>query len=232
MSRDNTPQDRQAQPDLQKTTSNTAQGQRGSAEAQERGKVSDALRSPSEERQRDIAVGREEGRQARSTGTLGVSRPQALLQRLSEDVDRLFDQFGFARSGLQLSHLFDRHLWADRLRNARADQALWSPQVEVFRRDGNLVVRADLPGVKKDDLQVDVDNDVLTVSGERFDEHEDRRDDFFRSERSYGQFFRAIPLPDGVKPEDVKATFTDGVLEITAPVPSAEPRQSRRVEVR
>ena len=91
------------------------------------------------------------------------------------------------------------------------------PQVETFRRDDKLVVRADLPGLKKDDVKVEIDNGMLTISGQRSSEREEKRDEFYRSERSYGSFYRAIPLPEGIESDNCEATFKDGVLEVTLP---------------
>ena len=92
---------------------------------------------------------------------------------------------------------------------------VWSPQIETFEREGQLVVRADLPGLKKDDVNVEITDDAITISGERRNEDEERREGYYRSERSYGSFFRSIPLPEGVNAEDANATFNNGVLEIT-----------------
>ena len=108
----------------------------------------------------------------------------------------------------------------------------WSPEIETFRRGDKLVIRADLPGLKKEDLKVDIENDMLTIEGERNQEDRDERDRYFRTERSYGHFFRAIPLPEGVDESACDATFRDGVLEVTLPAPKAMERQARRVEIR
>ena len=103
--------------------------------------------------------------------------------------------------------------------------------MEAFRRGENFVVRADLPGMKRDDVTVEVENNVLTISGERTDEHEEHRDGFYRSERSYGQFYRAIPLPEGVNTDQCEATFKDGVLEVSLKVPQQRER-SRQIPIR
>jgi HSP20 family protein len=77
-----------------------------------------------------------------------------------------------------------------------------------------------------------VSEGVLTICGERSDEHEDTRDDFFRSERSYGQFYRAIPLPEGVTGDQCEATFKDGVLEVSIPAPKQPERKARQIQIR
>ena len=106
----------------------------------------------------------------------------------------------------------------------------FAPPMEIFQRDGHLVVRADLPGMTKDDVQVEVTDDSLTISGERRSEHATKQEGIFRSERHYGTFHRHIPLPEGVNAEQVKASFQDGVLEVTMPAPQ-RPARSSQIEV-
>jgi HSP20 family protein len=103
-------------------------------------------------------------------------------------------------------------------------EAAWAPRVEVAERGGKLVVRAELPGVAKKDVQVELRDDALAIRGERHQEREERRKGFYRSERSYGTFYREIPLPAGTDAEQVAATFRDGVLEITLPAPPKPPK--------
>jgi HSP20 family protein len=103
------------------------------------------------------------------------------------------------------------------------------PHIEVEQRGSDLVVRADLPGLKADDINISVDRGMLTISGERRQEHREEREGFIRSEIRYGTFYRAIPLPEGADENRVAATFRDGVLEITIPV--SEPEQGRKVQV-
>ncbi|MGH9557828.1 MAG: Hsp20/alpha crystallin family protein [Bryobacteraceae bacterium] len=98
-------------------------------------------------------------------------------------------------------------------------ERLWSPAVEVRERDSKLVVCADLPGVEQKDLKVEVDNNTLVIQGERKREQTQEREGFRRSERTYGTFYRAIPLPEGVKADEAKADFKNGVLEVTVPIP-------------
>lgn len=205
------------------------------------------------DRERAIAIGRDEGTaQGRSSSELprrqggsalservrsgGYDSPLALMQRIAEDMDRLFEQFGVGRSGLGLTpgfgDLLNRDLFGGRSVTADAGQALWSPQVELRQKGDKLVIRADLPGVKKDDLHVDVEDDVLTIRGERRDQREDHEKGFFRTERSYGEFYRAIPLPEGVDADQCDASYRDGVLEITLPAPTQETRNVKRIQIR
>jgi HSP20 family protein len=200
------------------------------------------------DRERSLVTSRETGTSRGGTGGLArrqgyaptwgrgaASDPFALMQRMAEDMDRLFDQFGLGRSGLGLMPSASALLGPDARGGSLLGQgasSLWSPQVELFRRGEQLVVRADVPGVSKDDLQVSVEDDVLTIRGERRDEREERDQGFYRSERSYGEFLRAIPLPEGTDAERCEAKYEDGVLEVTLPVPKQEERRPRRIEVR
>ena len=124
--------------------------------------------------------------------------------------------------------LLRRDLWP---RVGEFGRAVWTPEVEVFERDGQFIVRADLPGLKKEDVKVEIVEGALTVSGERKEEKEEKGEGFYRSERTYGSFFRRIPLPEGLKTEEAAANFKDGVLEVTMPAPKREPT-SRTLEIR
>jgi HSP20 family protein len=94
----------------------------------------------------------------------------------------------------------------------------WRPAVDVFSRQGDLVVRAEVPGVDPEkDIDISVQDGVLTVRGERRFEDKTERENFYRFESSYGSFQRSIPLPNGVKVDDVKATYENGMLEVVIP---------------
>jgi HSP20 family protein len=108
----------------------------------------------------------------------------------------------------------------------RGGQATWSPAVEVQQREGNFIVRAELPGLNADDVTIDVTDDAITISGERREEQEVEREGMRVTERRYGRFLRSIPLPEGANTEDAKARFENGLLEITVPV--QERRSERR----
>jgi HSP20 family protein len=145
------------------------------------------------------------------------------MRRFSEEMDRLLGDFGFGRG---LASGFGRELG----KLAELEASMWSPQVEAFEREGKLIVRADLPGLTKDDINVDVTNDAIKIRGERRQQKEENEEGYYRSERSYGSFYREIPLPSGVNPEEAYATFRNGVLEITMPAPARQP-SSRRIEI-
>jgi len=143
--------------------------------------------------------------------------PFALIRQMSAELDRMFDDWSLTRSPFA--------------RFTSADAPGWSPTVDVFEKDNRLVTRVDLPGVKKEDVKVEVTAGHLTVSGERKLESEEKKDNFYRSEREFGSFYRAVPLPEAVKLEDVKATFADGVLEISVPLPAKPQASVRKVEI-
>lgn len=105
----------------------------------------------------------------------------------------------------------------------------FTPAVEAFRKDNQIVLRAEIPGVNPEDVEITVVNNRLHLRGERKHSNEVRRDDYFFSESSYGFFERYFTLPQGVKPEDVKASFKNGVLEIT--LPAKEHTQTFRVKL-
>jgi HSP20 family protein len=107
----------------------------------------------------------------------------------------------------------------------------WAPALDVFQRGNDLVIRADVPGLSKDDITVDI-ADQLTIRGERRHDHEEERDGVFRSERSYGSFCRVVPLPQGAIADSAKATFNNGVLEVVVQTPSFDVRRGRRIEIK
>lgn len=161
--------------------------------------------------------------------------PFTLMRRMAEDMDRLFDDFGMGRSHLSRSGMTGASdAWSHQglPSSMSTGQATWNPEVEVFHRGGKVVVRADLPGLRKDDVHVDVEGDVLTISGERSHEDESDRRDLYRSERSYGSFWRAIALPDGVDAEDCEASFKDGVLEVEFEAPKEEQLKKKSIKVK
>ena len=124
---------------------------------------------------------------------------------MAEDMDRIFGDFGFSPS-FGLSPLVSPSLGQGRGLTSGGLRA-WAPQLETFRRGDKLVVRADLPGLRKEDVNVEVEDGMLTISGQRSEEEVEDRDDFYRSERSYGEFYRALPLPENVTGESCEATL-------------------------
>ncbi len=168
-------------------------------------------------------------RRAPHLPSLWAGSPFALMHRFAEEMDRLFEDFDlgfglrrprFARLGREL-----------RRREKELAQAVWSPQVDVLEREGQFVVRADLPGLTKDNIKIEITDDTLTIQGERQEKEEEKREGYYRSECSYGSFYRAIPLPEGVDTAKASATIRNGVLEVTIPAPKHEEARGRRIEV-
>ena len=149
----------------------------------------------------------------------GTNDPFTLLRQVTSELDRMFDEPGWP----SLRWPF--------LRTATPDPATWMPGIDVFEKDNRLVTKIDLPGMKKEDVKVEVTDGRLTISGERRTEAEEKKEQFFRCERAFGSFHRSVPLPDGVKFEDVKATFADGVLEVSLPLPAQIETKVRKVEI-
>ena len=166
------------------------------------------------------------GSSAASYGGYG-SGPFSTMRRISDEMDRLFDSFGFGRS-------FFPPEFGQGGQARYADlgaTALWAPHVDVVERDGKLLISADLPGVKKEDVKVEINQDSVTLQGQRHQEKSSSDRGFYQSERSYGSFYRTIPLPEGVNTEKASATFRDGVLQIEVPAPSQQSR-GRTLEIK
>lgn len=154
--------------------------------------------------------------------------PFAFLRRFAQEMDSLFEEFGMA-SGVHMPRLLSRGREMIR-REAGLVPAEWSPRIDVVEREGQFIVRADLPGMNKDDVKVDVGDGMLTIQGERKHEKKEEREGYAYSECSYGSFYRAIPLPEGADVSKASAEFKKGVLEITLPAPAAP--KTKRLEVR
>jgi HSP20 family protein len=116
---------------------------------------------------------------------------------MTEEMDRAFSEFSGSNNG---------------------DTSLWTPAIEVSQRDSQYVVHAELPGLKPEDVKVEVLDDALVIEGERKYEHEEDRGGVHRTERRYGRFYRAIPLPEGTNAEQARARFENGVLEVMIPL--------------
>jgi HSP20 family protein len=167
-----------------------------------------------EESHSESLEGRGGGQVSRREGSASWT-PFSMMRRFAEDMDRMFEGFGLP--GME------------RFGRSRATER-FSPQVDIFERDGKLVVRADLPGMDKDGVSVEVTEDAVIIDGERKYEHEENEGGVYRSERSYGRFHREIPLPEGVKTENATANFKNGVLEVTMEASQAA-KNRRRIDI-
>lgn len=120
--------------------------------------------------------------------------------------DNSFGRRGFDNSELELSH--------------------WHPMVDIYDREGEIVIKAELPGLEKKDITIDVKDRVLTLKGERTYDNEVKEDKYYRRERAFGKFERSFSLPDGLDPEKIKADYKDGLLSVEIPKPEKEkPKQ-------
>lgn len=133
-----------------------------------------------------------------------LMNPFALMRRMTEEMDRV------------LKEPFNK------------GDAVWSPVVEVTEREGNYVVRAELPGLKPENVKAEVIDGALVLEGERKFEHDENQGGVHRTERRYGRFYRRIPLPEGANVEQTRAKFENGVLEVAVPVQN---QQNNRREI-
>ena len=137
----------------------------------------------------------------------------AFMRRITEELDRAFGP----REDLPwMPELYPR---------------MWAPQIEVFERNEKFIVRVDLPGLKKEDVKIEVTHDELTIEGERKLEKEEKEEGVYRTERRYGRFFRRLEIPEYVKAENAVAVFKNGVLEIEMPAIPIPEVKKRTVEI-
>ena len=134
--------------------------------------------------------------------------PFGLMRRFEEDMERFF-----------------ANSWPE-----AAEAEGWWPAMEVTEKEGKMIVRADLPGIDKNDVKVELTDHNMTISGERKREHEEEKEGFRRSERSYGSFCRSLSLPEGVNADQVQAQFKDGVLEVTVSIPESQRTRTIPIE--
>ncbi len=147
------------------------------------------------------------------------SSPLSLMSRMMNDMDRFFDDFGFGRG-----------LWPRNWEQSSLATG-FTPKVDIFEKDGKLTVHADLPGMKQEDVKVTVEEGMLTIAGERQHQHEHETGGVYRCEREYGSFRRRIALPEGVNPDSIQASFDQGVLEVTMPVPTRQEPKGRSIPI-
>lgn len=135
-----------------------------------------------------------------------------LFQRLSRELDDMFNTFGIERNFTAPS------------------VPVWTPDVEMLTKNNELIIRADVPGLKKEDLTIELTEEALVLKGERKHEKEEKGEGFYRTEMTYGTFYRSLPLPEGVKIDLAKAVVHDGVLEITVPMVKVEAK-TKKLEI-
>lgn len=106
----------------------------------------------------------------------------------------------------------------------------WMPAIDVVRDNGNLVLHADIPGIKPEEVKIEIEDDILTVSGEHEEHKEEKDKDFIRRERRYGSFRRSMAIPAGVEAKKIKAKTHDGVLEVTIPLPKQAKKETVEIK--
>jgi len=146
-------------------------------------------------------------------------RPRRLLT-WPEDMERYFDR-----------RMRDFAAWPFR-RWRRPLAEAWFPDIDVFEREGKVVVRADLPGMKPEDVEVTVEGDLLTIKGRREEEKEVKEENYYCSERAFGEFSRTVRLPEGAATDAIEATCSNGILEVTIPKPASPELKSVKVQVK
>jgi HSP20 family protein len=129
----------------------------------------------------------------------------------------------------EMNRLFNTVFDAPAPGNGGSTMRRWMPAMDLVETEDNFVLRADLPGMKEDDVKIEFEDGTLTVSGERKAEHESKNEGYYRVERAFGSFSRSLTLPQGIDPEAVTASFNNGVLEVRIPKP--EQRKPRRIEI-
>jgi HSP20 family protein len=142
------------------------------------------------------------------------------MRRFAEELNPFFPGLGLRR----------RPLFANVVQAPLATP--WTPTIEMFFANGAMVVRAELPGLAKEDVKVEIVKGALTIQGERKYEKEVAKKGYFTTECEYGTFYRQIPLPEEAKAVEAKAIFKNGILEITIPAPALEKEVARQIEVK
>jgi HSP20 family molecular chaperone IbpA len=112
-----------------------------------------------------------------------------------------------------------------------ARRLAWMPTMDVFEKNGEIIVKTDLPGMKKDEVQILLEDGDLVLKGERKTVKETKEENYYRSERGFGEFYRRLPLPEGVDAKLIAAKFTDGVLEVKIPLPTVKKPEPTKIHV-
>lgn len=198
-----------------------ASGERAGAETHE---AEDRMQRPAAG-SAGTRTGQEPGAAQRSGGSQwlphllqGWEEPKVMVKKMSEEMDQLFERF----IGRPMASRFGQ----------AGSTGKWMPPIEVAQRGDELVICADLPGVRIEDVQIEIDHDKLSIEGERRElTRQAQVAGYRRSERAYGRFHRMIPLPPGADADAAKASMRDGVLEITMPMPASTERRGRRIDI-
>ena len=155
--------------------------------------------------------------EAKTNGAIRRWDPFELFQGFQQEMERFWPHFPFPFATMPAA--------------TPAKGTSYMPRMDVFEKDNTLVYKAELPGLKREDVQVELDNGYLVIRGESKAEQEVKEDAFYRMERNYGSFYRAVAVPFEITPEQVKATLTDGVLEVQIPKPADTKPQAKTIPV-
>jgi HSP20 family protein len=140
-----------------------------------------------------------------------------------------FNPFALFRQ--EMDSLFDRFFRGFEMEPSRARMEAFTPSIDVKESDKEIKVHAELPGIDEKDIDVSLSKDALTISGEKKEEKEDKGENYYRVERSYGSFTRTVPLPVEIDTEKVKAEFKKGVLTVTLPKTAKAIKQTKKISV-
>jgi len=128
-----------------------------------------------------------------------------------------------------VSDLFNR-FFDDDIFSTDLVETGWNPRVDVYEKDSNVVVKADIPGIEEKNLNIEVEDHVLTISGSKEEEHERKEKSYHQIERSYGSFCRSITLPEGIQGDKIIAEYKKGVLTVT--IPKAKEAETKKVKIK
>jgi HSP20 family protein len=146
--------------------------------------------------------------------------PMEFLAEMQEDMARMWSQ-AWPLAPLPLRRAF----------GPTQTPTPWAPRMDVYHQNGDLVVKAELPGVQKDDIEITLDAGYLVIRGQRKEENEAKEEDYYRMERSYGTFYRRLPLPAEVQADQVQASFADGVLQIRLPQAATPKPEAKKITI-
>jgi len=157
----------------------------------------------------------------KTNGTLRRWEPFDMFETLQQELERFWHR-PFSLTTGPLPALFQRPTTVG---------TSYAPRMDVFEKDNTLVFKAELPGLKREDVQVEIFNGYLIIKGESKAEKEVKEEAYYRVERTFGSFYRSLPIPWEVTPEQVKATLTDGVLEVQIPKPAESKPEATKIPI-
>ena len=155
--------------------------------------------------------------ETKTNGAIRRWDPFDLFQAFQQEMERFWPRFPFPFAAVPAT--------------TAPTGAGYMPRMDVYEKDNTLIYKAELPGLKKEDVHVEIDNGYLVIRGETKAEQEVKEDAYYRMERNYGSFYRTVAVPSDITPEQIKATLTDGVLEVQIPKPTETKPQPTTIPV-